>query len=65
MTSLIKPLKPDEKLQYAVDVTLFATLIINAQGIIQYLNDNLCKLLGYHRAELLGQPIECLIPQAV
>src|SRR3990167_3083304 len=53
----------EEQLQFSIDVAFLPSLILNAQGAIQYLNDEVINLLGYSRNELIGQPIECLIPQ--
>src|SRR3990167_10592827 len=53
----------EEQLQFSIDVAFLPSLILNAEGAIQYLNDEVINLLGYSRNELIGQPIECLVPQ--
>jgi PAS domain S-box-containing protein len=40
-----------------------ATLLVNTDGRIERLNVQAERLFGYQREELLGQPIELLIPQ--
>ena len=40
-----------------------ALLIINQYGVITYLNTQAEKTFGYNRDELLGEPIEQLVPQ--
>jgi len=45
-------------LEYAPD----ATVIVDRHGIIQLINAQTERLFGYYREELLGQPIEIVIP---
>jgi len=40
-----------------------AMLMVNADGTIRLVNAKLERLFGYGREELLGQPIEVLVPQ--
>ncbi|HEY9085852.1 MAG TPA: PAS domain S-box protein [Candidatus Tyrphobacter sp.] len=40
-----------------------AMIIVDVQGHIRYVNHQAEKLFGYERDELLGQPIEMLVPQ--
>jgi hypothetical protein len=42
-----------------------AVVAIDAQGRITYLNAQVEKTFGYERAELIGQPIELLLPDRV
>ncbi|MEI6544399.1 MAG: ATP-binding protein [Methylococcales bacterium] len=37
-------------------------VIVSAQGTIEMVNDHLLSLFGYSRIEVLGQPVEMLIP---
>jgi len=39
-------------------------LIIGEDGIIQHLNSQLTEIVGYKKKELLGQPVEYLIPES-
>ncbi|HUN28228.1 MAG TPA: PAS domain S-box protein, partial [Alphaproteobacteria bacterium] len=45
-------------LEYAPD----ATLIVDSEGRIRLLNAQAERLFGYYREELIGHPIEMLIP---
>jgi PAS domain S-box-containing protein len=40
-----------------------AMVIVNAEGRIALVNDQTERLFGYARAELLGEPIEILVPE--
>ena len=42
-----------------------AMVIVGVDGRIQLVNAQTEKLFGYDRAELIGQPIECLVPERV
>ena len=46
-------------LEYAPD----ATVVVAPQGAIQLVNAQTERLFGYYREELIGKPIEMLIPQ--
>jgi PAS domain S-box-containing protein len=46
-------------LEYAPD----ATVIVDAEGRIRLVNAQAERLFGYYREEMLGEPIEMLIPQ--
>jgi PAS domain S-box-containing protein len=46
-------------LQFSPD----ALLAVDARGIIQYANETASSLFGYPRAELVGKPIEQLVPE--
>ena len=37
-------------------------LVTDTNGVIELVNDQVVALLGYQRAELIGQPVECLVP---
>jgi len=45
-------------LEYAAD----ATILVDAEGKIRLVNAQTERLFGYYREELIGQPIEMLIP---
>ena len=40
-----------------------ATLMVNAEGVIRYVNLQAERLFLYNRSELIGQPLELLIPE--
>ena len=56
--------------QHAADATFQAllqsapdaTVIVNGDGVITLVNDQLESLFGYAKSELVGQPIEMLVP---
>ena len=47
--------------QEAFDSAPVGMLVVNASGTIVDLNQQLERLFGYGRAELLGRPVECLV----
>ena len=47
--------------QYAI----VGILVINKEGCIQLANPCAEKMFGYNKAELIGQPVEILIPEAL
>ena len=48
--------------QLAVDAALNAMVLVNHQGKIVLVNSHTEKLFGYHRQELVGHPVELLLP---
>ncbi|HZF45846.1 MAG TPA: PAS domain S-box protein, partial [Sphingomonadaceae bacterium] len=46
-----------------IDVMPEAILVTDRDGTIRRVNDRAIAIFGYDRAELLGQPVEMLIPQ--
>ena len=51
--------------QTFLDATPDAVLVSNAEGVITMANGNVPRLLGYSPDELLGQPIDCLLPEGL
>jgi PAS domain S-box-containing protein len=49
--------------QLMVESVPNAIVLVNAQGKIAYLNSQSEKLFGYLRNELIGKPVEALIPE--
>ncbi len=54
--------KSENKFRALVDTAPDATVIVNEKGIIQTVNRQTEILLDYQRGELIGQPVEILIP---
>jgi PAS domain S-box-containing protein len=40
-----------------------AMVVVDQQGIIQLVNSQMEKMFGYDRAEIVGQPVEVLVPR--
>lgn len=45
------------------DVAPVAIAVVSAQGTLLYINEKLAALFGYDRTELIGQPVELLMPE--
>lgn len=54
--------KSEEKFRSLLDSAPDATVIVNEQGIIQMINIQTETLFGYARNEMIGKPVEILIP---
>jgi methyl-accepting chemotaxis protein len=52
-----------EQYRLVVEAAPIAFVGINREGIIELVNSQTEKLFGYRREELLGQPVEMLVPQ--
>jgi len=52
----------DERFRSAVDAAPSGMILVNAQGHITLVNTQAERIFGYVREELLGRPIETLIP---
>lgn len=48
-----------------INIAIDATLIVDERGIIQEANSRLEKLLGYSHQEMIGQPVEILMPKSI
>lgn len=55
--------KAEEKFQALLESAPDAKVIVNEQGLIQIVNSQTEAVFGYPREELLGQPVEKLIPR--
>jgi PAS domain S-box-containing protein len=55
--------KAELKFQLAVEAAPNAMLMVNQQGRITLVNAQMEKLFGYSREELIGMPIEALVPE--
>jgi len=53
----------EQDLRSLFDAAPDATLLVNTDGRIEWLNAQAEKLFGYQREEMLDQPVELLIPQ--
>jgi protein-histidine pros-kinase len=54
--------RADAKFRALVETAPDAMVIVDDQGLIELINTQTEKLFGYARAELLGQPVEVLVP---
>ncbi|MEO8404159.1 MAG: CHASE3 domain-containing protein [Chitinophagaceae bacterium] len=52
----------EERFKSLLDAAPDATLIVNAKGIIQLTNQQTERLFGYNNADMIGKPVELLIP---
>jgi PAS domain S-box-containing protein len=59
---IIEQKREEKKLQALFDSAPDAELVTDRQGLIVMANEQSVKLFGYTREELLGQPIEVLVP---
>lgn len=55
--------RQEENFRLAIEASPSALLMINAEGIIEMANQQTSMIFGYPASELLGQPIEKLIPR--
>ena len=55
--------KEEENFRWLLESAPVAIVTVNVAGEIQYANPQLETMFGYTRNELLGQPIEILMPQ--
>src|SRR5262249_3433357 len=53
----------EDQYRQVVEAAPIGFVAINKEGIIQLVNTQVEKLFGYRREELLGQPVEMLLPQ--
>jgi methyl-accepting chemotaxis protein len=55
--------RADDRYQLLVEAAPMAFVAIDSDGLIELVNAQAEKLFGYRREELLGQPVEMLLPQ--
>jgi PAS domain S-box-containing protein len=59
---LSSELADSDFLRALLDAAPDATVVVNAQGRIVFANLQVERILGYPRSDLLGQPVEVLVP---
>lgn len=59
---ITESLRAEEKFRLAVEASPNAMVIVNQEGRITLINAQVEKVFGYAREELLGQPVEILVP---
>jgi len=52
----------EERFRLLVESAAFACVVVNADGCMVLVNDELASLFGYTANELIGRPVEMLIP---
>jgi len=55
--------KSEERFRRVVESAPNAMVMINAKGLIEMINAQAERVFGYSRTELLGQPVEVLVPE--
>jgi diguanylate cyclase (GGDEF)-like protein/PAS domain S-box-containing protein len=53
----------EEFLRTAIEASPCAMIVVDEQGALQMVNQQAERLFGYERGELLGRPVEILIPE--
>ena len=53
----------EERFERVVEAAPNAMVMVNQNGIIEMVNAQAERVFGYQRAELLGQPMEILVPE--
>jgi len=56
-------LQLEHRLRQVIEATPNGIIMVNAEGVIEIVNAQAESIFGYLRSELLGKPIEILIPQ--
>ncbi|MFO1418164.1 MAG: PAS domain S-box protein [Methylotetracoccus sp.] len=55
-------LESEQRHRELVDTNPIVQIVVNAEGSIEFINAQAEKCLGYGRQELIGQPVEVLVP---
>jgi PAS domain S-box-containing protein len=55
--------RAEERFRLVVEAAPSALLMVNEHGVMTLVNSQTEQLFGYSRAELLGQPVEMLVPE--
>ena len=62
-TDITKLDQLEQQFRMFLEAAADAMVIINAKGVIQFVNAQTERLFGYPRDQLLGQPVERLLPE--
>jgi PAS domain S-box-containing protein len=55
--------KAEQRLRLAVEAAPNAMVMVDREGLIDLVNSHTERVFGYERAELLGKPVEMLVPE--
>ncbi|HBA09124.1 MAG TPA: PAS domain-containing sensor histidine kinase, partial [Methylotenera mobilis] len=55
--------RTDDRFRQIVEAAPNAMVLVGKSGLIEMVNTQAEKIFGYNRAELLGQSIDCLLPE--